>query len=169
MNKKALVEAALFVSDKPLNLEGLSSTVGVSEEEIKQLIEELKKDLENEDRGIELAETPEGFELRLKPEYRDAVAKLAPLADLGDGMMRALGIIAVKQPIRQSIIVKYQGNKAYGYIKDLEEKGLIKCEKAGRTKICTLTVEFEKYFGTSADELKKLLEEKVKNKKDIQD
>jgi segregation and condensation protein B len=167
MNKKALLEAALFVSDKPLSLETLSNITKLNEEEIKNLIEELKNDLENEDRGIELVETPEGFELRLKPEYRNSVASLAPLADLGDGMMRTLGIIAVKQPIKQSIIVKYQGNKAYGYIKSLEEKGLIKAEKAGRTKICTLTSEFEKYFGKSADELKKVLEEKVKKKETI--
>lgn len=161
MNKKALLEAALFVSDKPLSLESLSSIVGSSEEEVKSLIEELKNDLEKGDRGIELAETPEGLELRLKPEYRNAVAKLAPLADLGNGMMRTLGIIAVKQPIKQSIIVKYQGNKTYGYVKSLEEKGLIKAEKAGRTKLCTLTSEFEKYFGKSAEELKKSLKEKV--------
>jgi segregation and condensation protein B len=164
VNKKALLEAALFVSDKPLSLEILSNVIGANEEEIKRLIEELKTDLEKEDHGIELVETPEGFELRLKPEYRDSVASLAPLADLGDGMMRTLGIIAIKQPIKQSIIVKYQGNKAYGYIKSLEEKGLIKTEKAGRTKICSLTSEFEKYFGKSADELKKILEEKVKKK-----
>ena len=161
MNKKALLEAALFVSDKPLTLENLSSIVGSSEEEVKSLIEELKKDLENKNRGIELAETPEGFELRLKSEYRNAVAGLAPLSDLGDGMMRTLGIIAVKQPIKQSIIVKYQGNKTYGYIVNLEQKGLIRTEKAGRTKLCFITPEFEKYFGKSAEEMKKIIKEKV--------
>ena len=161
MNRKALLEAALFVSDKPLSLEILSTIVGINEEEVKSLIEELKNNLEKEDSGIELVETPEGFELRIKPEYRSSIARIAPLADLGDGMMRTLGIIAVKQPIKQSMIVKYQGNKTYGYIASLEEKGLIKTEKAGRTKVCTLTSEFEKYFGKSADELKRSLKEKV--------
>jgi|YelNatPaOPRAMG01_1025707.scaffolds.fasta_scaffold09667_5 segregation and condensation protein B len=166
MNLKALLEAALFVSDKPLSIERLSKVVGIgSEEEIKRLVEEIKQELNKEDRGIELVETPEGFELRVKKEYRERVAKLAPFADLSDGMMRTLAIVAVKQPIKQSLIVKYQGNKAYGYVDGLEKKGLIKTEKAGRTKIVTTTPEFEKYFGKSTEELKRILEEKVLAKK----
>lgn len=163
MNKKALLEAALFVSDKPLSLERLSKIVGVgSLEEVKKLIEEMKEELEKEDRGIELVESPEGFELRIKKEYRESVAKLAPLADLSDGMLRSLALIAVKQPIKQSTIVKIQGNKAYGYIRMLEEKGLVKSEKFRRTKILRTTSEFEKYFGKSVDEIKRMIEEKVK-------
>ncbi|MEM5834289.1 MAG: SMC-Scp complex subunit ScpB [Candidatus Aenigmatarchaeota archaeon] len=168
MNLKALLEAALFVSDKPLSLEKLSKVVGIcSEEEVKKLLEELKKELSKEERGIELVETPEGFELRVKKEYREKVAKLAPFADLSNGMMRTLAIVAVKQPIKQSLIVKYQGNKAYGYVEALEKKGLIKTEKAGRTKIITTTPEFERYFGKSTEELKKILEEKVLREKKI--
>lgn len=165
MNPKALLEAALFVSDKPLSLERLSNIVGVgSPEQIKKLIEEIKKELEKEDRGIELIETPEGYEFRVKQEYREKVAKLAPFADLSDGMLRTLAIVALKQPIKQSAIVKYQGNKTYGYVASLEAKGLIKTEKAGKTKIITTTPDFEKYFGKSTEELKKMLEEKVKEK-----
>lgn len=165
MNPKALLEATLFVSDKPLSLERLSKIVGVGNpEKIKKLIEEIKKELEKEDRGIELAETPEGYELRVKQEYREKVAKLAPFADLSDGMLRTLAIVAIKQPIKQSTIVKFQGNKTYGYVASLEAKGLIRTEKAGRTKIITTTPEFERYFGKSTEELKKMLEEKVKEK-----
>ena len=159
MNKKALLEAALFVSDKPLTLEKLSKIVGIGdEEEVKNLLIRLRTDLRLEDRGVELLETPEGYELRVKQEYRERVARLAPFADLSEGMMRTLAIIAAKQPIKQSLIVKYQGNKTYGYIVSLEAKGLIYTEKAGRTKIITTTPDFEKYFGKSSEEIKKVLE-----------
>ena len=80
-------------------------------------------------------------------------------------MMRTLAIVAVKQPIKQSIIVKYQGNKAYGYVAALEEKGLIKTEKFGRTKLITTTPDFEKYFGKSTEEIKRILAEAEKEKK----
>ncbi len=162
MNKKALIEAALFVSDKPLSLERISKIFGISPEEIRNLMKEIEKELARSDRGIELVETPEGFEFRVKPEYRDKVSRLAPLADLSNGMLRSLAIIAVKQPIKQSTIVQIQGNKAYGYIKLLEEKGLIKSEKFGRTKLLRTTSEFERYFGKSVEEVKKMIEEKVK-------
>lgn len=158
MNKKALLEAALFVSDKPISLDRLSTIVNATKEEAKQLLARIQADLVKEDRGIELTETPEGYELRIKSEYRDAVAKLAPFSDLGEGMLRTLAIVTVKQPIKQSVIVHYQGNKAYGYIVELEKKGLIKTEKFGRTKLVTTTSDFEKYFGKSSEELKKMLE-----------
>ena len=163
MSKKALLEAALFVSDKTLSVERLSKIVGIgTEQEVKSLLSEIQKDLSKEDRGIELAETPEGFELRVKAEYRENVAKLAPLSDLSDGMMRTLAIVVVKQPIRQSTIVRFQGNKTYGYVKTLEDKGLVKTEKAGRTKLISTTPDFERYFGKSSEEIKGYLENMAK-------
>jgi len=163
MNKKALLESALFVSDKPLSLQRLSNIVGIGPaDEIKELVEELQQDLKNSDRGIDLIETPEGYELRVKAEYRDRIAKLAPFSDLSDGMMRTLAIVAVKQPVKQSIIVRYQGNKAYGYIDELEKKGLVKTEKYSRTKLVSTTPDFEKYFGKSSVEIKSMLKEEIK-------
>ncbi|MEM5869600.1 MAG: SMC-Scp complex subunit ScpB [Candidatus Aenigmatarchaeota archaeon] len=162
MNPKALLEAALFVSDKPLSVEKLSKILNISSEEVKKFLLKIQTELQQEDHGIELVETPEGFELRVKQEYREKVAKLAPFADLSDGMMRTLAIVAAKQPIKQSIIVKIQGNKAYGYIASLEEKGLIKSEKFGRTKLLSTTSDFEKYFGKSSEEIKRILSEAEK-------
>ncbi|TAL47053.1 SMC-Scp complex subunit ScpB [archaeon] len=161
MNKKALLEAALFVSDKPLSVQSLTRITKIPETEIGKMLDEIADDTENEDRGVELIETPVGFEMRIKPEYRDNVAELAPFSDLSEGMMRTLAIVAVRQPVKQSVIVRYQGNKAYGYIASLEEKGLVKTEKSGRTKIIMTTPDFEKYFGKSSVEVKKTLEEKL--------
>lgn len=160
MNEKALVEAALFVSDRPLTVEKIAAIVKMDSEEVKTYLIRLQTDYRVDDRGFELVETPQGYELRVKADYRDRVARLAPFADLSEGMMRTLAIIAAKQPVKQSLIVKYQGNKSYAYIANLEEKGLIKTEKYSRTKICTTTPEFEKYFGTSSDQIKAMLEKK---------
>jgi segregation and condensation protein B len=160
MSEKALIEAALFVSDKPLTLEKIAAMVKMDADEVKTYIIRLQTDYRIEDRGFELVQTPEGYELRVKQQYREQVAKLAPFADLSEGMMRTLAIIAAKQPVKQSLIVKYQGNKTYGYIANLEAKGLIKAEKYSRTKICTTTPEFEKYFGTSSEQIKAMLGKK---------
>jgi segregation and condensation protein B len=162
MNKKALLEAALFVSDRPLNIEKLAFLLEISKEEAKKIILELQAETQKENRGIELIETPEGYELRIKPQYRDKIAPLAPLADLSEGMLRTLALVVIKQPIKQSIIVKYQGNKVYGYIRKLEEKGLVKTEKCGRTKLVYTTHEFEKYFGKSSKEIQEVLKGVIK-------
>ena len=157
---KALVEAALFVSDNPLTLEKLSEITGIAAAEIEKILKEMEEELTASDRGIELVKTPEGYELRVKPAYREKVARLAPFSDLSDGMLRTLSIVAIRQPVKQSVIVRYQGNKTYGYIQALERKGLVKTEKFGRTKLVTTTDDFEKYFGKSKEEIKKYMEEK---------
>jgi segregation and condensation protein B len=157
MNKKALIEAAFFVSNKPLSVKYLSKLFSIPEEEVQLIIEEISKELKKENRGIMLIQTSEGYELVVKPEYRSLVAKIAPFSELSEGVKRTLAIIVAKQPIKQSTIVKIQGNKAYDYLKILEKKGLIKTEKFGRTKIVSLTKNFEEYFGKSIEEIRKEL------------
>lgn len=159
-SNKAIVEAALFVSDKPLTVEQLAKTTVLPQEEVARLAEQIRVELDAGQHGYELVETPEGYEYRVRAELREKVAKLAPFADLSGGMMRTLAIVAAKQPVKQSLIVKYQGNKAYAYVRKLEDKGLIKSEKYGRTKLLQTTPEFEKYFGTSSAQIKAMLEKK---------
>jgi len=157
MNKKALIEAAFFVSSKPLSPKYLSKLFSIPEEEVIFIIEEISNELKKDERGIMLIQTSEGYELVVKPEYRSLVSRIAPFSDLSEGVKRALAIIIAKQPVKQSVIVKIQGNKAYDYLRILEKKGLIKAEKFGRTKIISLTKNFEEYFGKSVEEIKKEL------------
>jgi len=159
MNKKALIQAALFVSDKPLSLKKLATLADTSPKEVQAILNEIQKETDKDDSGIQLMETPEGYVLIVKPMYRPKVASIAPFSDLTEGMKRSLALIAAKQPIKQSLIVRYQGNKAYGYIEALVKKGLVKAEKFGRTKILTTTENFERYFGKPAEAIKKILNE----------
>ena len=157
MNKKALIEAAFFVSSRPLNPKYLSKLFSIPEEEVQAIIDEISNELKKEERGIMLIQTLDGYELVVKPEYRSLVAKIAPFSELSEGVKRTLAIIIAKQPVKQSTIVKIQGNKAYDYLKILEKKGLIKAERFGRTRIISLTKNFEEYFGKSVEEIKKEL------------
>lgn len=159
MNERALVEAALFVSEHPLSARKLAEITGLTEKAVSLLVLDIQADTKRPERGVDLVSSPEGYEFRLKPDYRSKVAQLAPFSDMSEGMMRTLAIIASKQPVKQSLIVRYQGNKSYGYIEKLTDKGLIVSEKAGRTKLISTTPDFEKYFGKSTGEIKKLLDE----------
>ena len=130
---------------------------------MRDLIESIKKDFNNEERGFMLVETPSGFEFMIKPEYREFAAKVSPFSDLSSGMLRTLAIVVANGPIKQSTIVRYQGNKAYTYIKALEKKGLIRTEKFGRTKIVSISPNFEKYFGTSPEEIREMIKKKLES------
>jgi segregation and condensation protein B len=150
------VEALLFSSTKPLSIDEISKILNVDKEKIKIAIENLRKRYENS--AIEIAETPEGFEMRIKPEYRKEASKVALGYDLNKGMIKTLALIIYKNPIKQSEIVKIQGNRAYEYIEKLERKGLIKTKKIGRTKLVYLSENIEKYFGMSLKEIKEQIE-----------
>lgn len=159
MHKK-LVEAALFMTNKPLALRELSKIAGVkSLNYIREIIEELRAEYEG--RAIEIIEFPDGWIMQVKDEFLDKVRHLTPYSDLSEGHKRALAIIAYKEPIKQSELIKIQGNKAYDYIKFLERKGLVKSEKEGRTKILMLTSEFERYFGESKHVIREKLRKHV--------
>ncbi len=71
---------------------------------------------------------------------------LAPEADIPPAMLKTLAIIAYKQPVTQSKLVKERGNRIYAYVKKLREHELIEAKKKGRTKILTVTPKFREYF-----------------------
>jgi len=175
MNLVAVIEAILFSSSEPVSVISLRRILSARESEILDAIEKLKKKYnDDENSGIELVETPSGFELRIKPSYRQFASRFAPFSDLSEGMLRTLALVILKNPILQSEIVKIQGNKAYDYIKALESKGLITTEKVKRTKLVSLSEGFEKYFGMSIEQIKqeieKMLDKKyVESKKSQQD
>ncbi|MEM7828241.1 MAG: SMC-Scp complex subunit ScpB [Candidatus Aenigmatarchaeota archaeon] len=159
--KLALLEAALFVSPEPLQIEEIARILGLgSVGEVKALLERLKKEWSA--RAIELVETEAGWQFNVKPEYLKKVSHLSPYYELSDGCRRTLAIIIWKEPVKKSEIAKIQGNKAYGYIKQLEKAGLIKSEKCGHTAIIRLTQKFERYLGKNKEEIKKAIEEMVK-------
>ncbi len=162
---KPALEAALFMSSEPMKLEKLTKIVDRKPEEIKPLIEQLKAEYEKSEKGIHLVETSAGYQLRVKPEFSNLVKNLTPYQDLSRGLLRVLALVAYKQPITQSEVVKVIGNRAYDYVKKLEEKGLIKTVKHSRTKALIATKEFAEYFGLeSLEDIKRFFQEQMKEK-----
>jgi len=158
---KKLIEAALFMSSKPLTIKELSKLTGISSPgKIEERLKELRKEYEG--KGFEIVRTPEGWVMEVRREMLPRVAHLAPYSDLRDGHKRTLALIAYREPIKQSEVVRIQGNKAYAYIKFLRKKGLIKSESEGRTRILMLTKEFERYFGEERQRVKETLEQGVR-------
>jgi len=157
--RKPILEAALFMSQNPLPPEKLAKLLNTTPDRIKELAAELKEELKSESHGIHLIETGEGYQLRVKPEYIKYVRTLTPFKDLSRGLLRVLALVAYKQPITQSEIVKVIGNRTYEYVKILERKGMIRTVKAGRTKALIATKGFADYFGLeSPEDAKKLFE-----------
>lgn len=145
--KKSRLEAALFLSEEPVDREEIADILDLgSMGYVETLIEEFEEELEEGKRGVELIETPGGYELKVKKEHLDHVQHLAPHQDLNEGELRTLSLVAYNTPVEQADIVEIRGNRAYQHVKELVSRGFISKEKNGRTAVLDVTSHFLDYF-----------------------
>ena len=162
------LEAVFFVSGRFLNMQELVSLSDLNPVIIRNLIRRLQERYEKNDSAIEIVEkkTEEGemWNMDVKREYHNVINKLATgSSEFSKAEQETLAIIAFKQPIKQSVIIKIRGNKAYDHIKKFAELGLVKKKKTGHTSELSLSDEFYDYFsvneGSSMKEIEKKMDE----------
>ena len=169
-NLRSLIEAALYMSNEPISVEQMSKMFKVDKEKVEEAVMEIKKDMQDSSHGVYVLETVQGFQIRVKPQYSQSVRRLTPYKDLSRGLLRVLALVAYKQPITQSEIVKVIGNRTYEYVKALTERGLIKAIKQSRTKALVPTKEFANYFGLeNPEDVKKFFENMEIEAKEIEE
>ncbi len=147
----ALLEAALYVAGRPLDLKALGSVIGTrSRRKTRRLARMLIKKYRNRETALEVLELEDRrFVLQLKAEYTPKVRRLSIRPLLTKGPLKTLSYIAYRQPVLQTKVIEVRGSHAYGHLKELESRGLILREKAGRTKMLRTTKFFADYFGLS--------------------
>lgn len=149
----ALLEAALYVAGRPLDLKTLASTLKTrSAKKTFQLSKMLVEEYKKRDTALEVIELEDGrFVMQLKAEYTPSVQKLATRPLLSVGPLKTLSYIAYRQPVPQTQVITVRGHHAYHHLKEMENLGLIHREEKGRTKIIRTTAYFADYFGLSHD------------------
>ena len=149
----SLIEAALYVTGKPLDVSILGSILNLrSEEKIRRLAAVLKDKYAQNLGALEVLELSDGrYVMQLKPEYSKSVKRLATRQLLTPGPLKTLSYIALRQPVAQSHVVKVRGNLTYGHVKQLRDMGLISEEKLGRSKLLRTTPSFSDYFNLSQE------------------
>ncbi|MDI6717310.1 MAG: SMC-Scp complex subunit ScpB [Actinomycetota bacterium] len=156
-----IIEALLFVSDRPLSVEKISEIVNLSEAEVKQALDELANDYRRADRGIQLREVAGGYRLYSHPAYASYIEKLIMSFDhrrLTQAALETLAIIAYKQPVTRSDIAAIRGVNSDGVINTLLNRDLIKelgrQDSPGQPILYGTTNRFLESFGLrSLDEL----------------
>jgi len=149
----AVLEAALYVAGRPLDLKTLGRLIGTrSKTKVKRLAKTLIGKYRNRDTALEILELEgERFVLQLKAEYTPKVRRLATRPLLSRGPLKTLSYIAYRQPVPQLQVIDVRGHHAYGHLKQLEGLDLIIRERAGRKKVIRTTEFFADYFGLSHD------------------
>lgn len=149
----SLVEAALYVAGRPLDLNELCSVLKTrSKNRVRKLVSAIMQDYANRNTALEILELKdERYVLQLKAEFTPLVRRLVNRPLLSTGPLKTLSYIAYRQPVSQKRVIDVRGHHAYGHIKLLKEMGLIASERSGRSWILKTTEYFADYFGLSHD------------------
>jgi len=149
--KKNIVEGALFVAGRPVSLEELNIKTEIRKRELAEILKDLAMDYLMRSTALEIVQIQEKFSLQIKPEYTPNVKKFASGGLIPDKHLKTLTIIALKQPLLKSTLVKIRGSGAYDHVKFLLDRGFIEARRKGRSKELTTTDQFADTFGLSRD------------------
>jgi len=159
----ALLEAALYVAGRPLDLRTLASVLKTrSKNKARRLAKTLMEAYKSRETALEILELEdERFVMQLKTAYTPQVRRLAFRPLLSVGPLKTLSYIAYRQPVAQTQVIDVRGHHVYDHLKQLEELDLIARERAGRSKVLRTTEFFADYFGFSHD--LKTMKQQLKN------
>ena len=166
----ALLEAALYVAGRPLDLNELCQVIGSrSKKRVMLYVELLMEEYRARSKALEiLALKNERYVLQVKAEFTPLIKKLVNRPLLSSGPLKTLSYIAYRQPISQKRVIEVRGQHAYGHVKLLKDMGLITAERSGRSMALKTTDYFSDYFGLTTDtsvmkkDLKKIFGEALK-------
>lgn len=140
------VEAALFATAQPIGLDELADMLGEGKRKVKIAVDRLAEEYASRpNSALEVDESEAGYILAVKTSYGKVVERLVPM-ELSQGALRTLSLIAVKQPILQTLLIELRGSSAYDHIKELVEQELIAKEPQGRSFLLRTSAKFADYF-----------------------
>ena len=157
---KAILEGLLFVvGEDGLTIEQIMDVLNINEDESKNLIMELKKDYEDESRGLRIDFLGNRFKITTKFEHKNYYQKLIENPEtnfLSQAALETLAIIAYNEPITRVQIDAIRGVGSTSIIRKLVAKGFIKetgrSDMPGRPILYETTHEFLDYFGLASIE-----------------
>ncbi|MFX1323614.1 MAG: SMC-Scp complex subunit ScpB [Promethearchaeota archaeon] len=142
-----LIEASLYAAGRPLTIEELSNRLEFPKKEVEELINEVAFDYLERSTALVIAQIGDRYQMQIKPEYTEKVSKFAKGGAIAERYLRTLTIIALKQPILKSVVIKLRGTGAYEHVKYLLDNGFINAIKKGRSYELTTTDKYADMFG----------------------
>jgi segregation and condensation protein B len=165
-NVKAVIEALLFSSDKPLFVDQIRKVLdNLDTNQIRSTLEELKNEYERSNRGMRVYEVAGGFQMIAATHFSSFLRKLYKGPQHAEKLSRpaleTLAIIAYKQPLSRMEIETLRKVNVDGVVATLLDKNLIRVtgrrKVPGRPKVYGTTRQFLEYFGLkSLEELPKM-------------
>lgn len=134
---KAIIEAAIYITDEPLTPEQIATAVEQPLPVVQEILAQLVTEYAAPGRGLAVRELAGGYKMSTKPEYHESirrfVKRLQPPLKLSLAALETLAVIAYKQPITGPEILDIRGVQGAGVLKTLLDRRLI--ATAGRKNV----------------------------------
>ena len=151
---KGVIEAILFAAGREVKITELMSALEASSEEVITLVESMKEDYKNENRGLQIVNVGEAYQLCTKQEYYEYLYTIFDKRNkpnLSQAAIETLAIIAYNPKITRAEIEAIRGVNSDGTIYKLLDYNLIeetgKLDAPGRPGTYGVTSEFLRIFG----------------------
>jgi segregation and condensation protein B len=134
----------------------LSTVLGYDEDEMLDCLYSLQATLRRRRGGsLQLAEVGVRWALEVKPSIASHLPKETK-TDMPPKLLKAAALIAYHQPMPQARLVELLGQKAYDYVRELAQLGMVDRRKDGNTRRLSTTRRFSEAFGCPHTDRKKV-------------
>ncbi len=165
---ESIIEAILFTMGNSVEVEKIAYAIDHDVETTRKIIHNMMDRYAAEDRGIQICELENAYQMCTKKELYDYLIKVASQPKkqvLTDVLLETLSIIAYKQPVTKTEIENIRGVKCDHAVNKLVEYELVcevgRLDAPGKPIVFGTTEEFLRRFGiTSVEDLPELNAEK---------
>lgn len=168
---ESAIEAILFTMGDSVELGKIASAIEHDEETTRKIVHQMMDKYQAEDRGIQIVELEDSFQLCTKKQNYDYLIRIAKQPRryvLTDVLLETLSIIAYKQPVTKLEVEKISGVKSDHAVNKLVEYNLAcevgRLDAPGKPILFGTTEEFLRRFSIqSVDDLPVLNPEQVEH------
>jgi segregation and condensation protein B len=141
---KGAVEAVLFAVGEPISSEKIADAIGIDKKTVRSLLDELRAEYEDGQRGICLLQMEDRYQLATRPVFADFITRALDQrrsTPLSQAAMEVLAIVAYNQPVSRPFIDQIRGVDRSSPVQSQLNKGLI--VEAGRLDLPGKPVSFK--------------------------
>ncbi len=168
---QAAIEAILFASGEPVELERIAEALEIEPVVCEQIILNLSAKLDEQNSGICVLKLDNMYQLSSRTEYAEVIRDVLELrknTPLSQAAFEVLAVVAYNQPVTKSFIEQVRGVDCSGVISTLCQKKLIeekgRLDLPGRPLVYGTTPDFLRCFSISSlDELPAIPEKSEEN------
>lgn len=128
VDRKAIIEAVLFVAEEPLDAGEIAEVMELPRSEVETELEAMAAALDERGAGLVLRRVAGGWRLYSHPDahpYLERFAATEKAARLSTAALETLAVVAYRQPVSRGQVAEIRGVDSEQALRTLERRGLV--------------------------------------------